>query len=286
MAARGLSRPCLRPASLARPPLGQGQALRNGVRRRRRADGWGVVGRSDHGHASTSWLPSVRMPMAVSSPLVSWPPGLQLTTRRSSFRPFIASFGPSTLRFTADPLRRHAWSPSFYPAATVVQAAAAAVGGFESLAACAASCSLGRALASSHQAGHSHLVGSSAQATPLGRSLRVGPPRAEIGSAAAPGGLRPQSREGSIWPPQGFLIPPSPPPTVLARSPSPPKTSTALPHPRDAAVCIPQPALSAAPAMPWEWGDAGGRPKRSFDAHRDPPRPSPDALRREDDLRR
>ncbi|XP_044395734.1 serine/arginine repetitive matrix protein 1 [Triticum aestivum] len=92
----------------------------------------------------------------------------------------------------------------------------------------------------------------------------------------------------SIWPPAGFPRPPSshrvrvPAPETLAVAPS---SFPAATPPR--LLCAPPPSAAAPsePApMPHEWDDEETRPKRRADDRRDAARPSPDAVRREDDL--
>uniref|UniRef100_A0A3B6MNP4 Uncharacterized protein n=1 Tax=Triticum aestivum TaxID=4565 RepID=A0A3B6MNP4_WHEAT len=109
---------------------------------------------------------------------------------------------------------------------------------------------------------------------------RVGRPPSPAARGVAQ--LCPLARSGPsqrlIWPPVGF--------PRASRAPTPashPAASQAaflVPSSRRAPSPPPPP-----PAMTREWGDAESRPKRRADDRRDPPRSSPDGLRREADLR-
>nr|XP_045087345.1 basic proline-rich protein-like [Aegilops tauschii subsp. strangulata] len=93
-----------------------------------------------------------------------------------------------------------------------------------------------------------------------------------------------------IWPPYGLphastplpaatssqvFASPSAPPAASSQPPAPPPCALPPPPP-------PSPLPSVRPAMPREWDDGEARHKRRYD---DRPRPSPDAVRREEELR-
>lgn len=107
----------------------------------------------------------------------------------------------------------------------------------------------------------------------------LGPSAAGPRTDASPGPAR-----RSIWPPLGFPHQPAPDLAPFASRPdSPPATPRLLLLAVDPCCCATSPPSPS--AMPREWGDDAGRPKRHTDDRRDPQSSSPDGHRREADLR-
>lgn len=122
-----------RPA-VAAPPTTPRKKATLGPRtaRRRRAPAWGVAGRSDQGCARVSWRSSAAAANASSagvplrSPAAS-PACCPLLLRTSPFRPFIASFGSSAIRFSPSLAPRRSW-PALPPAPAPAAVGVAASG--------------------------------------------------------------------------------------------------------------------------------------------------------------
>nr|XP_040252176.1 actin cytoskeleton-regulatory complex protein PAN1-like [Aegilops tauschii subsp. strangulata] len=233
-----------RGSSSARPSSGQGPALGTGrSHRRRRAAGWGVTGRADLGPARSSWRSSGVVAVAeVATPPPEIAADLFVPARHTPFRPFIATFGSSWLRFVSvhravrpcPPLRRPAPAPP----------APAAVG--ETLAVCPSrACVVGRP----------SRAGPPPAAPAAGLVLGLGLPRPTEGAGPSQGLLTRPPPVHSIWPPQGFPVQPprSPLPSV---PPPPPRLAPAAP------ALPPSPDLGPAPSpeMTREWGTTPAGP--------------------------
>nr|XP_020156107.2 vegetative cell wall protein gp1-like [Aegilops tauschii subsp. strangulata] len=265
------------PSSLTQAAGTQGGSLRCGEARRRRVRSWGVAGRSDRGSTRLSW----RRPLAarpVTAPASSATrPGLAPmapVVRFSPFRPFIATFGSSSLRLRVSiPLRR----PALPLAGGVLVAPAAeappARSG-ENLQLVPPRRPLGLASAARGILGRG----------PAHQSLALaGPASPRLGRPGALGPCRRLARFGSLGDAQSphlsprlhtRLSPPTARPTPSTPLPAVPCRALAPSSPSSAAVChtrVERWRTSAEAAL-------GGY-------RREPSRPSPDALRHEEELR-
>lgn len=200
---------------------------------------------------------------------------LPVIARTLPFRPFIASFGTSFLRFTPSlPRRRPLASGAPAPAPVMDALAVTALG--ETLISIAPSRWLGRPVVGRPRVGPGIGPWACANGSASRPSLGLG-----TGGPACPA-IRP------IWLPAGFPRPPTQPSSALTLARPSPAACTPLPPPL--------PPNSPPASMPHEWNDAGTRPKRRADdrrpdsshaeERRDSSRLSPDAIHHEIELLR
>lgn len=134
-----LSRLCRRAAVVSPPTPGQKAPLWSRTACRRRAPAWGVAGRSNQGSARISWRATApaALPFSSGAPphrSSATPASSPVLLRRSPFRPFITTFGSSTLSFSHRLAPRRP-RPIFAPSRTPAPAAAAEAAGGKTLAA-------------------------------------------------------------------------------------------------------------------------------------------------------
>lgn len=192
--------------------------------------------------------------------------------RASTFCPFIASFGSSSLRFQALHALRRPWLSLSGTSALGSAAAVAPACRGETL----------RVGSPSHVLDHPCLGRGLLGRFPTRLAVALdGPSPSQL---ARPQATRPRpcprpiAPTASIWLPCGLPRPPVPLPA--ATLPDLPRSPPA--RPVVAAATTPPSRL---PAMTREWDDGDSRCKRRYDDRRKVPRPSPDAQHREDELR-